>query len=407
MIKKILLKLFLVKFIFLSSLLFSFGVAYAENTVKIGVLNPLTGLYAIVGKRASQGINMAVDEINQSGGILGMKLEALIRDSETNPDSSVRTGKRLILQDKVVALFGPLHGGAAIAVNNLAKQLKTPQFPWAATEEINTTMCSRYTWRVGSSAQQTSRAGALIAYREGYKNWSSISSDFSYGRSVVNQFKDYLTELDNSSNFKYQAWPKLGEDDYSAYITNIAKEKPEALYVGLFGADLIKFTKQAKAFGLFDKLKIFTDFGGNHIILKVLGDNNPFGHWASSRYLHYYPETEANKNFVKNFRARYDGVYPDMVAGEAYSTTMILAKAIQKAGSADKEKIVDALGETVFNAPEGWIIMRPSDHQGWQSSFWGVISKDSSYDFPILKNIQVISPVQGSHADEKSGQGCK
>ena len=52
-------------------------------------------------------------------------------------------------------------------------------------------MCSRYTWRVGSSAQQTSRAGALIAYREGYQSWSTISSDFSYGRSVVNQFKDF------------------------------------------------------------------------------------------------------------------------------------------------------------------------------------------------------------------------
>ena len=104
------------------------GVAFAEDTVKIGVLNPLTGLYAIVGKRASQGIQMAVDEINADGGVLGMKLEALIRDSETNPDSSVRTGKRLILQDNVVALFGPLHGGAAIAVNNLAKKSLNPQY---------------------------------------------------------------------------------------------------------------------------------------------------------------------------------------------------------------------------------------------------------------------------------------
>ena len=143
-------KLILLVMMFLTPLTLTSGTASAEDTVKIGVLNPLTGLYAIVGKRASQGIQMAVDEINADGGVLGMKLEALIRDSETNPDSSVRTGKRLILQDNVVALFGPLHGGAAIAVNNLAKQLKTPQFPWAATEEINTIMCSRYTWRVGS-----------------------------------------------------------------------------------------------------------------------------------------------------------------------------------------------------------------------------------------------------------------
>ena len=84
-------------------------------------------------------------EINDAGGVLGHKFEALIRDSETNPASSVRTARRLILRDKVFALLGPLHGGAAIAVLQESKKLKTMNFPWAATEEINTKFCSRYT----------------------------------------------------------------------------------------------------------------------------------------------------------------------------------------------------------------------------------------------------------------------
>lgn len=96
--------------------LLSTSTSYAAKTIKIGVLSPLTGLYSIVGKRTSQGINMAVKEINDAGGVLGHKFEALIRDSETNPASSVRTARRLILRDKVFALLGPLHGGAAIAV---------------------------------------------------------------------------------------------------------------------------------------------------------------------------------------------------------------------------------------------------------------------------------------------------
>jgi branched-chain amino acid transport system substrate-binding protein len=380
--------------------------ALAQETIKLGVLSPLTGLYAIVGERTSQGINLAVDEINANGGVLGRKLEAIIRDSETNPDTSVRVARRLVLQDGVFALFGPLHGGAAIAVLNEAAKLKTPNFPWAATEEINTVNCSRYTWRVGSSAQQTSRGGAVVAQREGYKKWASISSDFSYGRSVVNQFTDYLKQLQPDTEVAYQAWPKLGEDDYSPYINNIAKADVQALYVGLFGADVVKFLKQAKAFGLYDQLKIFTDFGGNHVVLKALGDDAPFGHWASSRHLHNYPDTAANRAFVDKFRQAFN-VYPDMAAGEAYSAVQVLAEAIRRAGVVDKEKAIDALGGLAYNAPEGWIIMRPSDHQGWQSSFWGVVGRDDKYPFPILTNIQVISPIQAAHPDEESGQGCR
>ena len=93
--------------------------------------------------------------------------------------------------------------------------------------------------------------------------------------------------------------------------------------------------------------------------------------------------------------------------GEAYSTVHVIAESIRRAGAVDKEKAIDAMGGVTFNSPEGWIIMRPSDHQGWQSSFWGVISKSKKYPFPILSNIQVISPVEGSHPDESTGQGCR
>ncbi len=392
----------------MSLVIASYGAStsFAAKTIKIGVLSPLTGLYSIVGKRTSQGINMAVKEINDAGGVMGHKFEALIRDSETNPASSVRTARRLILRDKVFALLGPLHGGAAIAVLQESKKLKTMNFPWAATEEINTKFCSRYTWRVGSSAQQTSRAGAVIAHRLGLKKWATISSDFSYGRSVVRQFWNYLKERDPGAKRPYAAWPKLGENDYSAYINKMQKAKPDAIFVGLFGADLIKFMKQARSFGMYEKVKIFTDFGGNHVVLKALGDQAPFGHWASSRYLHNYPVSAGNKRFVDNFRKAYN-VYPDMTAGEAYSTVHVIAESIRRAGAVDKEKAIDAMGGVAFNSPEGWIIMRPSDHQGWQSSFWGVISKSKKYPFPILSNIQVISPVEGSHPDESTGQGCR
>ena len=94
---------------------------------------------------------------------------------------------------------------------------------------------------------------------------------------------------------------------------------------------------------MYEKVKIFTDFGGNHVLLKALGDQAPFGHWASSRYLHNYPVSAGNKRFVDNFRKAYN-VYPDMMAGEAYSTVHVIAESIRRAGVVDKEKAIDVMG---------------------------------------------------------------
>ena len=383
-----------------------FSPAKAEPpAIKIGVLASQSGVLAIVGERISQGVTLAVDQINTAGGILGRKVDAIIRDDETNPDSAVRLTRRLVQQENVLALFGPNHGGAAIAVSNEAKKMKTLFFPWAATEEMNTTNCGRYVWRVGGNAQQTSRSGAVIAERLGLTKWATISSDYSYGRSVVNQFTGYLKELQPQTKLIYQGWPKLGEEDYSPYISNISKDKPEAVFVGLFGADVVKFLRQARSFGLLDQVKVFTDTGANQVVLDALGEAAPFGHWASARYLPNFPDTAANRDFVRRFRERFN-VSPDMAAEEAYAAVMVFAEAVRRAGVADKEKIIDSLGALAYNSPKGWVVMRPSDHQGWQSSFWGVVGKNES-GAPVLTKVQTISPIQAELPDESSGQSCR
>jgi branched-chain amino acid transport system substrate-binding protein len=380
-------------------------IAAEAPAIKLGVMASLSGVLAIVGERISQGVTLAVDEVNASGGLLDRKVEAIIRDDETNPDSAVRLARRLVQQENVLAIFGPNHGGAAIAVGNEAKKMKTPFFPWAATEEMNTTNCGRYVWRVGGNAQQTSRSGAVIAERLGLTKWATVSSDYSYGRSVVNQFANYLKELQPQTSLVYQGWPKLGEEDYSPYISNISKAKPEAVFVGLFGADVVKFLRQARSFGLLDQVKVFTDTGANQVVLDALGEEAPFGQWASARYLPNFPDTAANRDFVRRFRERFN-VLPDMAAEEAYAAVMVFAEAVRRAGVVDKEKIIDSLGALAYNSPKGWVVMRPSDHQGWQSSFWGVIGRSNS-GAPVLTKVQTISPIQAELPDEGSGQGCK
>lgn len=380
--------------------------ASAAEPIRIGVLAPLTGVYSIVGDRGVKGIQLAVAELNAAGGVIGRQLEVIVRDDETNPEVAIRQARRLILQDKVSAIIGPLHGGAAIAVSNETKRHEVLQFPFAAVEELTTIHCQPFLWRVTASASQTSRGGAELAQRLGLPTWGTISSDFSYGRSVINYFVDHLKTLNPSVSIAVQTWPKLGEEDFGAYINEILRNLPKGLYVGLFGGDLVRFVKQAKAFGLLDRMTVLFDSGGSHEVLKTLGPDAPFGHWASERYNFLASTSEANRKFVETFNKQYN-LYPDMIAYDGYSSVKFFAAAAEKAKSADPKKVAGSLPGLKLETPKATVWLRPEDHQTVQPTIWGKVERSAQYPFPVLGGFVIIPAERVTLPVERSGQGCR
>jgi branched-chain amino acid transport system substrate-binding protein len=378
----------------------------AADPVKIGVLAPLTGVYSIVGDRGVKGVELAAAEINAAGGILGRPVEIIARDDETNPEVALRQVRRLMLQDKVAAVIGPLHGGAAIAVSNETKRNQVIQFPFAAVEDLTTVNCQPFLWRITASASQTARGGADLAKRLGFASWATISSDFSYGRSVANYFVEYLKEINPSAAIVTQAWPKLGEEDFGAYINEIIKSQAKGLYVGLFAADLVRFVKQAKAFGLLDRMTVLFDSGGSHEVLKTLGDDAPFGHWASERYNFLASSSDVNRKFVEAFNKKYN-LYPDMIAYDGYASLKFFAAAAEKAKSVEPRKVATALAGLRLETPKGVVWLRPEDHQAVQPTIWGKVQKSASYPFPILADFVVVPAERVTLPIERSGQGCR
>ncbi len=380
--------------------------AFAAEPVKIGVLAPLTGIYSIVGDRGVKGVELAAAEINAAGGINGRPVEIIVRDDETNPEVAIRQARRLILQDKVAGIIGPLHGGAAIAVSNETKRHQVVQFPFAAVEELTTVHCQPFLWRVTSSASQTSRGGAELAKRLNLPTWGTISSDFSYGRSVINYFTEHLKEVNPSATVAVQSWPKLGEEDFGAYINEILRNQPKGLYVGLFGADLVRFVKQAKAFGVLDRMTVLFDSGGSHEVLKSLGADAPFGQWASERYNFLASTTETNKKFVEAFNKRYS-LYPDMIAYDGYASLKFFAAGAEKAKSVEPKAVAAALGGLRMETPKGVVWLRAEDHQTVQPTIWGKVQRSSQYPFPILGDFVVVPAERVTLPVERSGQGCR
>ncbi|OGB97311.1 MAG: hypothetical protein A3G35_17095 [candidate division NC10 bacterium RIFCSPLOWO2_12_FULL_66_18] len=378
----------------------------AAEAVKVGVLAPLTGVYSIVGDRGVKGVELAAAEINAAGGVLGRPLEIIARDDETNPEVALRQVRRLILQDKVVAVVGPLHGGAAIAVSNETKRSQVLQFPFAAVEDLTTVSCQPFLWRITASASQTSRGGAELAKQLNLGSWATISSDFSYGRSVINYFVEHLKDITPSVTIATQAWPKLGEEDFGAYINDILKSQPKGLYVGLFAADLVRFVKQAKAFGLLDRMTVLFDSGGSHEVLKSLGNDAPFGQWASERYNFLASSSEANRKFVAAFNKKYN-LYPDMIAHDGYASLKFFAAAAEKAKSVDPRKVAPALAGLRLETPKGVVWLRPEDHQTVQPTIWGKVQRSAQYPFPILTDFVVVPAERVTLPVERSGQGCR
>jgi branched-chain amino acid transport system substrate-binding protein len=154
--------------------------------------------------------------------------------------------------------------------------------------------------------------------------------------------------------------PKLYEPDYTSYITSIIKDKPDILVSGFWGGDTVAFIKQAKAYGLFEKMTYFhPDAGGNYEVMSALEGELPAGLILSARHHNNWPDTEANRKYVAEFKRR-TGRYPTYAAEGAYAGIYAIAKAVEKVGTPDNT-------EALIKALEGLQIKLPEDPEGFTS----------------------------------------
>jgi branched-chain amino acid transport system substrate-binding protein len=195
---------------------------------------------------------------------------------------------------------------------------------------------------------------------KGAKKIAYIGPDYAYGKDQIAELKYSLDKLGVKYEMVGEFWPKLYEPDYTSYITAIIKAKPDVLVSGFWGGDTVAFIKQAKAYGLFNKMKYFhPDGGGNYEVFSTLGAECPEGLIMSARHHNNWPETKENKDFVQKFK-KATGRYPSYAAEGAYAGILVIAEAIRKVGNADDT-------EALIKAMEGMKIKLPEDPAGFTS----------------------------------------
>jgi branched-chain amino acid transport system substrate-binding protein len=372
--------------------------AAAENTIKIGFPMPLSGPASVYGVPITKGAEMAVQEINAKGGVLGRKLELLERDSKANADEAVRLARELIIKNNVDFLSGTLTSAEAPAVSTIARENKIV-FIAPTSKTIQLTSKANlhpYIFRLASNTDIDGRTGAsIIAKWTDVKKVATIAPDYAYGRDAVSAFVDYIKRARPDMEIVDQQWPKLGQSDFTPFITAQMSKQPQAVFCDVFGGDFVTLAKQATPLGYFKLINNrLADGGevGTTDVAQALGADYPYGIWSDAYDPVIWPENEPaeHKAYIERLKTFTHEQYASGWAIMGYGAILALVEGIKKANSTNADKVAKAMVGMSFDTPIGKLTFN-ENHETEMGEFWGQMVKDDRYPFAIMKEPKYLS----------------
>lgn len=350
----------------------SVGAVHAADTIKIGEINSYKAQAAFL-EPYKKGMEMALEQINASGGVLGKKMELVTRDDNANPGDAVRVAEELVSREKVDVLMGTFLSNTGLAVTDFAKQKK---FFFLAAEPLSDKIVwqsgNRYTFRLRPSTYMQVAMLVPEAVKLKKKRWAVVYPNYEYGQSSVATFKKLMKEQQPDVEFVGEQAPALGKIDAGAVTQALVDAKPDAIFNALFAADLAKFVREGSTRGLFKDRAVVSLLSGEPEYLDPLKDEAPAG-WVVTGYPWQNIATPEHKTFLDTYQKKY-GTHPRLGSVVGYSAVMSMAAGIKKANSTDSEKLADAFKGLEVDTPMGRITYRAQDHQSTMGAYVGTLA---------------------------------
>ncbi len=398
----------------LSLILFCVGLypltAIGQEPVKLGFAYVFSGRLAHYGFGARQGAELAMEEINQAGGILGRDVVGVYADTQLKPEVGVKVARKLFFEDKVDAILGIVSSGVVSAVAPEANELGIPLIDTLAmTPDITGKICNPYTFRISQNGPQNLKGAAILASRTNAGTWTTLGPDYLFGYQCWEYFQKYLGKMRPDVRFMSQdniAFAPVTTLDFKPYIQKIMAAKPQGVLVSLYGGNLIDFVRQATELGIWRKMPVMIlNLAYSADVMLGLGIDMPKGLWLGGLYWFQGNSTPANTKFVKAYMGRYR-VFPDYNAQGAYSGVKAYAAACKLAGTTEKQSVIKALEGLTIDLPSGKTTIRKEDHQAIYDSVWGVSSEfDGKLRIRSLKPLRIFSGAEITRPIEETG--CK
>jgi len=333
----------------------------SPDTILIGEINSYKALPANMhGYR--RGWELAQEQINAAGGVLGRQLRTIFRDDNANAGEGVRIAEELISREKIDVLTGVTLSHVGLAVADFAKQRQ--RFFLASgplSDKIIWQDGNRYTYRLRYGTHQLAASVAPAAARLNKKRWALIYPNYEYGQAAVAAFKAELKKLQPDVQFVAEQAPPFGKLDAGPVVQALEDAKPDAIFSVLFGPDLAKFAREGKTRGLFNNREVVSLLTGEPEYLDPLRNDAPEG-WIVTGYPYTSIDTPEHRAFLAAYEAKYKEP-PRMNSVIGYATVQALAAGIRKAGSTDSEALIAAFKGLEYESPLGKHVFRTIDNQ--------------------------------------------
>jgi branched-chain amino acid transport system substrate-binding protein len=376
----------------------SSAMAQPSPTIKLGLITSLSGPVATVGQSMLTGAEIAVDQINAVGGVLGRKLELVTRDDKAKPTDGTVAARELA-GNGVNLLFGVSSSAVALAIVAMLEQEKALLITCAAhSERLTKENFVRNYFRITDNPYMRERAMAKVCAQRypTINRWSGIIPDHDYGRATWACFEDGLAEF-------YPALAKqkavvtqplktaYGAADYRSTITASMALPADGFFISVYGGDAVTFFKQAEPFGFFKKAKVIIDSGNELMVAKAMKQDLPEmwvgAHWIAAGF----KDVAVSRELHAEATRRTKDANPLGFVSEAHAAVVAYAKAIQAAGSVETQAVLSALESIKFETATGTRSFRKEDHQAIRPSVFFKVrgSAKSSDGFEVLEVMRI------------------
>jgi branched-chain amino acid transport system substrate-binding protein len=381
--------------------------ARAETPIRIGLVDPLTGVYAAVAQNEVMGAKLAVEQINAKGGILGRPIELLVEDSANDVGTGVQKARKLIERDQVSFIIGDVNSGVAQAIAQVSNEKKMLHIVSGGhTDTITGSDCKWNVYRVCNTTSMEANSISDLLFAQYGKKWHFITPDYAFGHTLQEAALADLKRL--GGTMTGNELTPLGTTDFSAYLIKARAANPDVVLILPQGSDMVNCLKQIVQFGL-DKQLHVAGLQQELEALEAMPPEARVGVWMFEWYWKQ-PGVPGVDKFVADIRKMNGGKVPTARHWFGYTSVHSLAGVANQEKSIDSVKLAKALGNYEL-PPEiklqpNKCYYRAGDHQLMTSAFIGeAVAKGKDDPEDLFRVDHVIAGDKTAPAEDKTG--CK
>jgi branched-chain amino acid transport system substrate-binding protein len=320
------------------------GAAVAQDTIKIGVTQPLTGAFAASGNYVAQGAKIAEEEINKAGGVLGKKIQLIVEDNKSNPTEAVATAEKLIVRDKVPVMMGAWSSTLTLAVMPKLEEYKVPMLVETSSSGKITTSGNPYIFRISPTSQMEAKAFTPLFKKMNIKKADFLATNNDFGLGASKEFSEAAKADGVQIGVMETMDPKA--TDFSAQLAKIKASGGDTLFVTTAVEQITLILKQAKDQQL--NTRIITT-GGSNSPDQLIQQAGPAadGSYHLVFFTPWFPDAVKNPDIAKKFVALWNAKGHN-VGGltegfRGWDGLHVIVAAIKAAGKAEPEAITKAM----------------------------------------------------------------